>query len=73
MAILGILFFIMIYADNEAGITGGLWVTYIAFAISAGVAIIFAILGLNKKSLIGFGAFAIVFALAYALADGSVQ
>jgi hypothetical protein len=73
VALLGIVFFIMIYADNEAGITGGLWVTIVAIAISAGLVLIFGLLGLNKKSLMGLGAFAVVFGIAYALADGTVQ
>lgn len=73
IAVLGIIFFIMIVSGNTAGIDGGLYVTYIAFFISAGIALVFSLMGLTKKSLIGIGAFVVVFALAYAMSDGSVQ
>ena len=73
IAVLGIIFFIMILSGNNTGIDGGLFVTYIAFFISAGVVLVFSLIGLTKKSLIGIGAFVVVFALAYAMSDGSVK
>lgn len=73
IALLGIVFFIMILSGNMAGIDGGLYVTYAAFIVSAGVVLVFSLLGLNKKSLIGMGLFAVLVAVSYALADGSVR
>ncbi len=73
LALLGILFFILIYFDKAIGIDGGLWVTYIAFVLSAGMALIFAVIGLNKKMLIGIGAFVVLLGISYAMADGSVR
>lgn len=73
IALLGIVFFIMILSGNMAGIDGGLYVTYAAFILSAGVVLVFSLMGLNKKSLIGMGLFAVLLAVSYALADGSVR
>ncbi len=73
IAVLGIIFFIMILSGNTTGIDGGLFVTYIAFFLCAGITLVFSLIGLTKKSLIGMGAFVVVFALAYALSDGSVK
>jgi len=73
VALLGILFFIMIYSGNDAGIDGGLWVTYIALGVCAGAALVFSLMGLNRKSIIGMGTFLAVLAVAYLMADGSVR
>lgn len=73
VALLGIVFFIMIYTGNTAGIDGGLYVTYAAFILSAGIVVVFSLLGLNKKSLLGIGLFVVLVAVSYGLADGSVR
>ncbi len=73
VALLGIVFFIMILSDSAAGIDGGLWVTYVALFVSAGLALVFSFRGLTKKSFIGFGLFAVLLAVAYVMADGSVK
>lgn len=73
VALLGILFFVMMIAGNDSGIDGGLYVAYIAFGISALVAVVFSLLGLNKKSLIGIAVFGVLMAISYAMADGSVR
>lgn len=73
VAILGIIFFIMILSGKQAGIDGGLYITYVAFFVSAGVALVFSLLGLTRKSLIGFGLFAVLLGISYAMADGSVK
>jgi hypothetical protein len=73
VALLGILFFIMIYSGNDSGIDGGLYVTYVAFFLGAGMALVFSLVGLTKKSLIGMGGFLVLLAISYALADGSVR
>jgi len=71
--VLGTLFTIMIWLGKDSGITGGLWLTYIAMGVATAVTLIFAMTGLNRKSLIGIGAFAAVIAIAYVLADGTTK
>ncbi|MBL7981633.1 MAG: hypothetical protein JNL52_07450 [Flavobacteriales bacterium] len=73
VAVLGIIFTVMIFSGNETGIDGGLWITYIAFGLSAATAVIFSFTALSKKSLIGIGGFLGLLVAAYVLADGSVQ
>ncbi len=73
MAVLGIIFTVMIFSGSETGIDGGLWITYIAFGLSAATAVIFSFTALSKKSLIGIGGFLGLLVVAYVLADGSVQ
>lgn len=73
VALLGILFFVMTISGNDSGIDGGLYVAYVAFGVSAAVAVVFSMLGLNRKSLIGIGLFAVLLAVSYGLADGSVK
>lgn len=73
VALLGIIFFIMIFSGNTAGIDGGLYVTYAAFILSAGIVVVFSLMGLTKKSLIGMGLFAVLLAVSYGMADGSVR
>lgn len=72
-ALLGIVFFIMIYAGNDTGVDGGLWVSYIAMGLSMAIVLVFAVTGMNKKSIIGIGGFLLLFAISYAMADGSVK
>lgn len=69
--VLGVLFTIMIFTGSETGIDGGLWITYIAFGIAALAAIGFSITSLNRKSLIGIGAFVVLLLIAYLVSDGS--
>lgn len=73
IALLGIVFFVMILTGNMAGIDGGLYLTYAAFILSAGVVLVFSFIGVTKKSLIGMGLFAVLIAVSYGLADGSVR
>ena len=79
IAVLGIVFFIMIYTGNETGIDGGLFLTYAAFAVGAGMAIVFALVNLftagknAMPTLIGLGAFVVLVGLSYAMADDSVR
>ncbi len=79
VAALGILFFIMIYTGSETGIDGGLTLAYVAFALCAGMAVIFGVIHViaaGKKalsSLIGLAAFGVLVAISYALADGTVR
>lgn len=73
IAILGIIFFVMIFSGNMVGIDGGLYVTYAAFFLSAGVLLVFSLLGLNKRSFIMMGVFIVLIAVSYALSDGSVR
>ena len=70
---LGVLFTIMIFSGSEAGINGGLWITYVAFGVAALTALVFSFRGLTKKSLIAIGAFVAIFLLAYLLDGGTVQ
>lgn len=70
---LGTIFTVMIWMGNDAGISGGLMVTYVAMGVATAVTLIFALMGLNKKSLIGIGAFAVVLLGAYLLADGATK
>lgn len=70
---LGVLFTIMIFAGSDAGIDGGLWITYIALGIAAIATLGFSLQGLTKKSLIGLGAFVALFVVAYVLDGGTVQ
>lgn len=69
--VLGVLFTIMIFTGSETGIDGGLWITYIAFGAAALAAIGFSITSLNRKSLIGIGAFVALLLIAYLISDGS--
>lgn len=73
LAILGIIFVVMIYTGNDTGIDGGLWVTYIAFGLCAIAAVVFSFMGLDRKSLIGMGAFLVVLALAYFTSSDQVM
>ena len=76
---LGVVFFIMIFSGNETGINGGLWLTYITMLAAAGLAIVFGIVQMisagkaSIPSLIGIGAFAVLVAITYAMADDSVK
>lgn len=70
---LGVLFIIMIWTGSDAGISGGLWVTYIAFVIATLITLVFAAFGVNRKSMIGIGIFAVVMLIAYLIADGSTR
>jgi inner membrane protein involved in colicin E2 resistance len=72
-AVLGLIFFVLIYADNMIGVDGGLYVAYVAMGLSTVVVLAFAIKGLTRKSLIGIGAFAALLAITYAMADDSVK
>lgn len=71
--VLGVLFTIMIFAGSDAGIDGGLWITYIALGIAAIATLAFSLQGLTKKSLIALGAFVVLIAVAYMLDGGTVQ
>lgn len=73
VALLGILFFVMMISGNTSGIDGGLFVAYAAFGISAVVVVVFSLMGLNRKSLLGIGAFVVLLGVSYGLADGSVR
>jgi hypothetical protein len=73
LALLGIVFTLMIYGGSDVGIDGGLWVTYIAFVLCSATALVFSLMGLNKKSLLGMGAFFGLVVVAYILSDGSVR
>ncbi len=79
IAVLGIIFFIMIYSGSETGIDGGLWITYIAFFAAAGMAVVFAIMQMisagksSLPTLIGVGGFLLLLAISYAMADGDVR
>lgn len=75
VALLGIIFVIMIFMGKDSGIDGGLYVTYIAFALCAGIAIIFGLLALigNKKALISIALFAAMVVVAYLLAGDEVK
>lgn len=67
---LGVLFTIMIFAGSEAGIDGGLWITYIAMGIATLTAIVFSVTGLTRKSFIGIAAFAGLLLVAYLVSSG---
>jgi hypothetical protein len=71
--ILGTLFTIMIWLGKDFGISAGLMLTYVAMGVATAVTLIFALFGLNRKSLIGIGAFAVVVAIAYVVADGATK
>jgi hypothetical protein len=73
LAALGIIFVVMIFSGNEAGIDGGLWVTYIAFGLSTLIAVVFSLTNLTKKSLLGIGLFVVLLAVAYGVSDSSVR
>jgi hypothetical protein len=73
LALLGIVFTLMIYGGSDVGIDGGLWVTYIAFVLCSATALVFSLMGLNKKSLLGMGAFFGLVVVAYIISDGSVR
>lgn len=70
---LGVLFIIMIWTGSDVGISGGLWVTYIAFVIATLITLVFAAFGVNRKSMIGIGIFAVATLIAYFIADGSTR
>lgn len=78
VALLGIIFIIMIFNGSEAGINGGLYVTYAAFICCAALAILFGVYQLatgGRKSLpalVGIAVFAVLIVIAYAMSDGSV-
>ena len=79
IAALGIIFFLMIYSGNETGIDGGLFLTYAAFILGAGMVLLFAVLQIFTAgrralpTLIGIGAFLVLLAISYALASGDVR
>ena len=75
---LGAVFFIMIMSGSEAGIDGGLYLTYIAFGLGILLAVLSGVIsvftgGHLKGALIPIGAFLAVFAIAYVMADGTVK
>jgi len=75
---LGLVFFIMIMLGNEAGIDGGLYLTYAVFAVGIILAVLSGVMSLFtggniKSTLIPLVAFAALFAVAYVLADGTVK
>jgi len=71
--VLGALFTIMIWTGSDAGISGGLWLTYVAMAIATLSTLLFAVMGINRKALIGIGAFAVLLLVAYLMADGDTR
>ncbi|WKZ65381.1 MAG: hypothetical protein QY325_11470 [Flavobacteriales bacterium] len=70
---LGVIFTLMIFSGSDTGIDGGLWVTYFAFGIAAVSTLAFSLMGLNKKSFMGMGAFVVVLVVAYLISDGGVR
>ncbi len=75
---LGLVFFIMIMLGNEAGIDGGLYLTYAVFAVGIILALLSGVMSLFtggniKTTLIPLVAFAALFAVAYVMADGTVK
>lgn len=70
---LGVLFTLLIYTGSDFGISAGLWVSYIAFGVAALAALGFALIGFDKKSLIGLGGVAAITAIAYFISDGSTR
>ncbi|MCB9170362.1 MAG: hypothetical protein H6597_02770 [Flavobacteriales bacterium] len=78
LGLLGILFVIMIYLGKTSGIDGGLYITYAAFFLCAGLAVLFALYSLvtsGKRALptlIGVGVFLVLLAIAYAMSSDAV-
>lgn len=70
---LGVLFTLLIYTGSDFGIDGGLWISYIAFGAAALAAMGFALIGIDKKSLIGIGGVLAITLIAYFISDGSTQ
>ncbi|MCB0794041.1 MAG: hypothetical protein KDB88_04830 [Flavobacteriales bacterium] len=78
LAILGIVFVLMIFAGKDAGVDGGLYITYTAFFLCAGMAVLFGLYSIvtaGKKAmptLIGIGVFLVLLAISYGMASDSV-
>jgi hypothetical protein len=75
---LGVVLFIMIMLGNEAGIDGGLYLTYAVLGIGVVLAILSGLMSLFtggnlKSTLIPLVALAAMFVVAYVLADGTVK
>lgn len=75
---LGLVFFIMIMLGKDAGIDGGLYLTYAVFAIGIVLALLSGVMSLFtggniKSTLIPLVAFVALFAIAYIMADGTVK
>lgn len=73
IGVLGALFTVFIFMGKDWGIDGGLYISYIAFAVAALTTLVFSLLGLNRKSLIAFVGFALLLVVAYLISDGSVR
>lgn len=75
VGLLGIVFVLMIFSGSETGVDGGLYITYAAFGLCAGLAVLFALYSLftaGKRALptlIGLGVFLVLLGIAYATAS----
>jgi hypothetical protein len=78
IAVLGIIFVVMIFSGKESGIDGGLYLTYLAFALCAGMAVLFSVYALvqaGKKAmptLAGIGGFLVILLIAYLMSSDAV-
>ncbi|MCB0770376.1 MAG: hypothetical protein KDC00_08220 [Flavobacteriales bacterium] len=75
---LGVVLFIMIMLGNEAGIDGGLYLTYAVLGIGVVLAVLSGLMSLFtggnlKSALIPLVALAAMFIVSYVLADGAVK
>lgn len=75
---LGVVLFIMIMMGNEAGIDGGLYLTYAVFGIGVVLALLSGLMSLFsggniKSTLIPLAALVAMFVIAYVMADGAVK
>jgi hypothetical protein len=73
IGVLGTLFVATIFMGKDWGIDAGLYITYLAFGIATIATLGFSLMGLNKQSMIGIGAFVALLVVAYAISDGSVR
>jgi len=70
---LGILFTLLIFTGSDFGISAGLWVSYLAVGLAALAALGFALVGFDKKSLIGVGGVLAITVIAYLISDGATR
>ncbi|MBL7956339.1 MAG: hypothetical protein JNM49_00145 [Flavobacteriales bacterium] len=70
---LGVLFTLLIYTGSDFGINAGLWISYIAFGVAALASLGFALIGIDKKSLIGIGGVLAITVIAYFVSDGATR
>jgi hypothetical protein len=70
---LGILFTLLIFTGSDFGISAGLWVAYLAVGLATLATLGFALMGVDKKTLIGIGGVVALTAIAYLISDGSTR